>query len=68
MPGDGIFPLDPVLIHENRGLVLADRAFTIANPHRALYSATHGVVVCDRCWIAVTASMVRLQRMTDDEI
>ncbi|MGQ2962498.1 MAG: hypothetical protein ACT6RN_19215 [Agrobacterium sp.] len=44
-------------MHENRGLAMAERAFTIANPHRALYSATHGAVVCDRCWIAVTIPM-----------
>jgi len=37
------------LTHEIRGLATADRAFTIANPHRALYSATHEVVVRNRC-------------------
>ncbi|MCZ7463931.1 hypothetical protein [Rhizobium rhizogenes] len=43
-------------MHENRGLAMAERAFTIANLHRALYSATHEVVVRNRCWIAVTVS------------
>ncbi|NRF20517.1 hypothetical protein [Agrobacterium pusense] len=43
-------------MRENRGLATVDRVFAIANPHRALYSATHEVVVRNRCWIAVTVS------------